>query len=145
VFGNVTLTLRINYRTDCVGAFDPQKVVGLVKRAFADTIIDPLDYQEMRLKRELDFFSQVPDPERRERMVRRAWRDAWDNGPTLRFEIPRDGGEPIKGMARRYRISFELPEGLDEATRNRLEGLLKGLAMGHPVYEEEANLPNTEP
>ncbi len=65
-------TLRINYSTDCVGAFDPWKVVGLVKRAFAQTIIDPVDYQEMRLKRQLDFFSQIPDPERRERMIRRA-------------------------------------------------------------------------
>ena len=80
-----------------MGAFDPWKVVGLVKRAFADTVIDPVDYQEMRLKRELDFFSQIPDPERRERIIRRSWRDAWDNGPTLQFEIPRQRGRADQG------------------------------------------------
>lgn len=130
------LALRINYWTDYVGTFDPSKVMAMVKRAFPETIIDWTDHQEARLKRALEAFAQIPEP-RRESMVRSAWHDAWDNGPTFRFEIPCDGERTIKGQARRYSITFEIPDGVSGDMRDRLKAFLSGLQLGQTRWEEE--------
>lgn len=51
------LELAVDYWTDFVGAFDPRKVVILVKRAFPETIIDPTDYAAERLHPTVPFIS----------------------------------------------------------------------------------------
>jgi hypothetical protein len=124
------LAVRISYWTDFVGTFDPGKVVGLVKRAFPETVVDPIDYQAARLDRELEHFAKIPEPQRTT-MIRQARRNAQDNGPTFRFEIPTAVG-PVKGQARRYSVTFDLPDGVSDDLRSRLESLLKGLQLGEP-------------
>jgi hypothetical protein len=127
------LCLRINYWTDYVGTFDPRKVVGLVKRSFPETVIDSTDHQDVRLRRELEHFATIAEPQR-ETMLGQALRNAQDNGPTFRFEIPIPGGSPIKGTARRYSISFDIPAGSPATMRERLESFLNGLQLGQPEW-----------
>ena len=67
-------------------------------------------------------------------MIRQVIREAQDNGPTFRFEIPTDAG-PVKGEARRYWVTIELPDGISEELRGRLEEFVKGLRMGQPELE----------
>ena len=127
------LAVRIDYWTDFVGVFDPGKVVELVKRAFPETVVDPTDHQAEKLAREMDHFRQLPETQR-ETMIRQATRNARDNGPTFRFEIPTDVG-PIVGYARRYSVTFDLPEGAGAEIRDRLEAFLKGLNLGEPEWD----------
>ena len=49
------LCLHIDPWSDYVGAFDPRKVIGLVKRTFPETVIDWTDHQDMRLRGELEY------------------------------------------------------------------------------------------
>lgn len=124
------LAVRISYWTDFVGTFDPGKVVGLVMRAFPETVVDPTDHQAARLERDLESFAEIPEPQR-STMIRQATRNAQDNGPTFRFEIPTDAG-PVKGQARRYSVTLDLPDGISDDLRGRLEAFLHGLKLGEP-------------
>ena len=130
------LCLRISYWTDFVGTFDPRKVIGLIWRAFPETVIDWTDHQDVRLRRELEHFATIPEPLQRETMIRQALRNAQDNGPTFRFEIPTRNGDCIKGTARRYLINFEIPAGCPGEMRDRLKSLLEGLQLGRPELQE---------
>ncbi len=126
------LEVTINYWADFVGTFDPGKVVRLVKRAFPETVIDPTDYQAARLDRELEHFAKAPEPTRA-MLLRSARRNAQDNGPTFRFEIPTEAG-PIRGQARRYRVSLDLPDAISDDLRGRMEAFLRGLRLGEPKW-----------
>lgn len=129
------LGIRIPYWTDSVGTFDPRKVVEQVARAFPETVVDPTDHQAVRLERELAHFDGRPEPER-SALIRQAWSNAQDNGPTFRFEIPTPAGS-IRGVARRYCVSFDLPDGVDDDRRGRLEQFLRGLRLGEPVWDAQ--------
>lgn len=129
---SMTLAVRINYWTDFVGAFDPKKVVRQVKHTFPETVVDETDYQAARLDRELAAYADAPEPQRT-KFIRDAKRQAQDHGPTFRFEIPSDAG-PIKGQARRYSVTLDLPDGVHDDLRDRLEEFLKGLRLGEPKW-----------
>jgi hypothetical protein len=125
------ISLELPYWSEFVGTFDPWKVARRVKATFPGAVIDPTDYQEVRLNRELEFWARSDIPEAtRQALIGQSKRCYRDNGPTYRFEIPCGLSAPIKGCARRYRVWFELPAGAPEELRQRILAFLETLALG---------------
>lgn len=127
-----TLSAQVDYWGDGVGCFDPERVLGRLKRAFPTVVIDPTDHQDIRLQRELGFWGQVEDAALRETLVRQSRGLARRAGPTYRFEVPLGGGERVTGHARRYSVGFDLPSGVDPAFRARVVAFLRSLSLGAP-------------
>jgi hypothetical protein len=75
--------LTIDYWTDCVGTFDPLKVVGLAKRAFPGMVVDETDFEAAYLERLLALIEAVPEPVRAT-MTRQAKRKAMAHAFTSR-------------------------------------------------------------
>ena len=124
----VELEIQIDYWAVSVGTFDPGKVVALIKLAFPETVVDPIDHSTAEVDRVAKFFEHMPEPET-ETVIRQIKRKAQNNGPTFRFEIPTDLG-PIQGFARRYSVGLDLPDDTSDELRGRLEAFLKGLKLG---------------
>jgi NAD(P)H-hydrate epimerase len=131
------LYLEINYWTDYVGTFDPKKVIGLIRGVFPETVIDWTDYQDARLRQELEYFASIPEPPR-ETVIRQALSNAQDNGPTFQFQIPTGEGDVIKGRARRYSVRFEIPAGCPVEVRDQLRSFLEGLELGRATLRESS-------
>lgn len=131
------LGLELDFWDDAVGAFEPAKVLRLLRRAFPDAEVDPTDHQQVRLLRELEFWSRLgDDPERRESLVRSSWGLYKTNGPTYRFVIPFPSGHRIAGSARRMSVNFWLPPDLPPRERERLAGFLRSLRLGEPTLDD---------
>jgi len=120
--------LTIDYWTDCVGTFDPLKVVGLAKRTFPGTVVDATDFEAAYLERFLALIEAIPEPGRAT-MTRQAKRKAMDNGPRFHFEIPTDAGK-VQGHVGRYRVHLDAPDAIGDELRGRLVAFLSSLKLG---------------
>lgn len=133
------LYIRIKFGDDTVGAFDPLKVLQQLQRTFPEAEIDPTDHQQVRLLRELEFWTQgATHGETRENLVLASWGCYRRHGPTYRFVIPFASGNRVNGMARRRSVGFNLPKGLMPEQRSQLVAFLQSLRMGEPVWDDEA-------
>lgn len=131
------LGLTLDFWDDAVGAFEPHKVLDRLRRAFPDAEIDPTDHQQVRLERELEWWSRhVGDPEQRASMVRQSWGLYRRNGPTYRFVVPLPSGHRVRGGARRLSVSFWVPPDLPPEQRERLASFLRSLRLGEPTLED---------
>ena len=138
------LAVRLDWWDDTVGAFEPGKVLRQVRRVFPDAEIDPTDHQEVRLKRELEFWSQGERaPELRDKLVRQSKELYRTNGPMYWFVVPIDSGHRVRGWARRLSVGFVLPPELPTVAREHLQTFLRSLKMGEPVLDH--NVEDAEP
>jgi hypothetical protein len=131
-----TLAAEVDYWGDGIGCFDPERVLGSLRRAFPEAVIDLTDLQDVRLQRELGHWAQVEDTARRETLVRQSRGMARRNGPMYRFEIPTAGGR-VTGHARRYSVSFALPRDTDPELRARVVAFLRSLRLGAPEVKTD--------
>jgi len=130
------LGIRLDFRDDAVGAFEPAKVLRQLQRAFPDAEIDPTGHQQVRLLRELEFRSRgEKEQELRDKLICQSWGNDQTNGPTYRFAIPFPPGHRVGGNARRLSVSFTVPAGLPTAHRGRLLAFLESLRMGEPKLD----------
>lgn len=135
--GEPWLGLRLDFWDDTAGAFEPAKVVRLLRRTFPDAEVDPTDHQHIRLERELEYWSRSEvTPEQRATLVRQSWGLYKTNGPTYRFVVPFASGHRPLGQARRMSMGFWLPSGLPAEYRESLASFLRSLRMGEPKPEE---------
>jgi hypothetical protein len=133
------LELELDFWDDSVGAFEPEKVLRQLQRAFPGVEIDPTDHQRVRLLRELEFWSQGGrESEVRETLVRQSWGLYQTNGPTYRFVVPFPSGHRVGGGARRLSVYFRLPPDLPPEHREQLLTFLRSLRMGEPTLSAEA-------
>ena len=82
----------------------------------------------------MEHLATLPEPQR-SIMSGQSRRRAQDNGPAFRFEIPDDSGT-VKGLANRYGVSLELPDGIDEGLKEKLERFLRGLKLGELRWDD---------
>jgi hypothetical protein len=131
--GGEFLGIRLSFWDDAVGAFEPAKVVGQLRRAFPAAEIDATDTHRTLLQRELELFSR-PDVnlDSRETMIRQAWGSYQRNGPRYQFVVPFPSGHRVRGAARRLCVSFWVPHGLSAEHREQLLAFLQSLRMGEP-------------
>lgn len=130
--GHERLAAEVDSWGDGVGCFDPERVLGSLRRAFPEVILDLTDHQEVRLQRELGHWAQVEDTARRDSLIRQSQGMARRNGPTYRFEIPTGAGGRVTGLARRYSVSVDLPRDTEPELRARVVAFLRSLQLGAP-------------
>jgi hypothetical protein len=134
--GTSCITLKLEYWTDSVGAFDPTKVLSRIHKAFPDAVIDETDVQEVRLLKELEHWnSEEMSEEQRKRFIRSSKILYRTNGPTFSFQIPFGLEQPVRGWARRYSVRFDVPHGAPQRVTDALVSFLKSLQMGEPELE----------
>jgi hypothetical protein len=122
---------RLDFWDDTAAVFEPAKVVRLLRRTFPDAEVDPTDHQQLRLERELGFWSRDGvAPELRATLVRQSWGLYKTNGPTYRFVVPFPPGHRVRGQARRLSAGFWLPPGLPPEHQEQLRAFLASLRMG---------------
>lgn len=130
------LCLDLDFWDDTVGAFEPAKVLRRLRHAFPDVEIDPTDHQQVRLLRELEFWTQgVPDAQLRAKLIGQSWGLYQTNGPTYRFVIPFPTGHRVPGQARRLSVGVQLPSDLPPACREQFLTFLRSLRMGEPTLK----------
>src|SRR2546429_113641 len=111
------LEAALAYWDDHVATFDPEKVVGRLLAAFPDAVVDPTDYSEREVERVLARLEEqaVLEPARTT-LIQQIKGKARRNGPTYHVAVPA-GRLWVKGWAQRYRVGFDLPDGVAENVR----------------------------
>jgi folate-binding protein YgfZ len=132
--GHEYLSVELDFWDDSVGAFEPEKVIRQLGRAFPNLEFDATDYQQVRLLRELEIWEELSqrDGKVRESLIANSWHLFRTNGPTFRFEIPFESGHRVKGGARRMSVGFHVPIDLPSEHRERLLAFLDSLDLGKP-------------
>ena len=135
--GEKRMSIQLDFWDDSVAAFEPAKVGRLLRQTFPDASIDPTDYQQIQLERELKYWSREEIiPELRATLIRQSWGSYKTNGPTYRFMVPFPPSHQVRGHARRLSVSFWLPPALPPEHREQLRAFLVSLQMGTPEFDE---------
>ncbi len=116
--------LKLNvYEHPSDAVLDPDTVVQRVKEEFPETAVIAGDQLAQSADRAeaLGAADHVVDTLRRNAQL---------YGPAYAFEIPLQGGDLLKGRARRYDVTFLFDEPLPEELRQRILAFLKSFGVG---------------
>lgn len=120
------ITCSINYWSDEVATFDPEKVAGKLRAAFPEADVDPTDQaaaEVENLRRRIEpFFDTNPSLKT---MLRQMQGKARRNGPVFAFKMP-----GIRGTVGRYSVVFMSEVDVEGSLRERIVAFLESLRLG---------------
>lgn len=121
---------NIEYWDDNVLTFDPEKVIGKLRKYFPQTIVDPKDYSMDELERFIKYANDNVSEPNRSRVIASMRGKNWANGPTFRFRILGESEREITGYAKRYCVAFESKQDIDFKIEKAIIEFLKSLKYG---------------
>lgn len=130
--------LRLSYWDGGCGAFDPERVVNLVRQAFPDCVCPEIDHSEAAHERIKAFVGTSDSPEEtKHTMLQQSLRKHRRNGPCYRFEIPLGSADRVLlGTANRYSVRISAKFDLTEAEQQTIRTFLQSLTLGEPRLSE---------
>lgn len=130
--------LTLHYWDGGCGAFDPERVVNLVRQAFPDCICPEVDHSEEEHERIKAFVGTSDSPkETREAMLRQSLRTHRRKGPLYRFQIPFPTPDRLlQGTASRYAVRIVAEFALTEPEQETIRSFLRSLTLGTPEFRE---------
>jgi hypothetical protein len=121
------IALELDYWSDDVATFDPEKVVMKLQRAFPEATVDPTDKSAAEVDRVRAFLDSQDDmsPDIKATMLRQIQGKARRNGPVYNFVV---GG--ISGIAGRYYVSFHSDTEIEAPLKQRIVAFLESMRLG---------------
>jgi hypothetical protein len=136
--GTKWILLCIDYWSESVICFDPEKVVGKFADAFPDIVIDWTNASELEVQRVQKFLmGSDASEETKATMLRQIKGKASRNGPVYNFQIPQGKGCFIKGQATRYSVTIHYEGTLPDQMKHQLVDLLRSLEAGKLSIDHE--------
>jgi hypothetical protein len=127
------IQISLDYMSDSVACFDPEKVLWKLSELFPEAIIDEKDYAEVEVQSLASFLTNRGEEitERREaQMLASIKRKARQNGPAFIFMVDSGSGENVSGWARRYGVGFKSGKDIPNDLKARIISFLEGLDLG---------------
>ena len=120
----------INYYSDDVATFDPEKVIERLRAAFPEAEVDPTDRSAEDVERVRQFVESQADAdselrEQQGALLAQARFKARHNGPVYSFRLA-----DIYGTASRYHVPFHCQTEIHPSVRKRIVAFLKSLKLG---------------
>lgn len=127
----VRLERCIEYWTESVVCFDPEKLVAKLLDAFPAATFDPTDYSEEELRR-FEQYAQdrIESDEQRATMLRQMTTKTRRIGPVYRFCMGDSDEAVLQGHVARYRVVFESANPVDLDLRKEIVQFLESLDLG---------------
>jgi hypothetical protein len=117
----------LDYSSDEVAVFDPEKVIARLRSDFPEADVDPTDQSAAEVERVRQFAKSHldSDSEVQSTVLRQIQGKARRNGPVYSFELA-----GVTGTAGRYSISFVSDVEIEPSLRQRIVTFLESLKLG---------------
>ena len=125
------IELTINYWSEGVLCFDPEKVAARLKIAIPHLVIDPTDWADREVEQIEHHVETHPlSTDRRHEMLRQIKGKARRNGPVFKLSLVTDDGRTLDGHASRYSTWIRIPTEIAQAYQERIVDVFKSFGAG---------------
>ncbi len=108
--------------------FEPAEILERLQKSFLNVLVEPEDPLVVKARSLEKKLAEIG--EQGSIVVKDAWRNAKELGPTFAFTIEENKDELIKGRIGRYMVKFEFERSVSKNIRDRLCELLLSLEAG---------------
>ncbi len=125
------ISVAIDYWSEGVLCFDPEKVVTKLIDVFPTLEVDPTDWAEVEVQKVAgnlqpsDAAASV-----KETMLRQIRGKARRNGPVFNFKLVTDEGSVLTGRANRYSVAVRSASSINAECQRRLVALFESFKAG---------------
>ena len=126
------IEISLDYMSDSVLCFDPEKVLWKLAEHFPQVLTDEKDHAEAEVQSVSAFLADRGEEISegiRSHILASIKRKARQNGPAYAFSFDSAEGTTVKGWARRYGTGFKSEGDMPEALKANITDFLKGLGI----------------
>lgn len=133
----MVIELAINYWSESVMCFDPEKVLATLAKALPNLVVDPTDWAEREVEQVArDIQSLKLADETRQVMLRQIRGKARRNGPVFTFHWMTDNGTAMEGHVSRYSMWIRMPAEIAPAYQGTIVDVFKSFGAGEIQISE---------
>ena len=131
------IELAINYWSEGVLCFDPEKVLARLEKALPSLVIDPTDWAEREVEQVTRHIqSRQLEDEARQVMLRQIKGKSRRNGPVFQFRMVTDDGTTIDGHVSRYSMWIRMPAQIAPAYQGKIVDVFNSFGAGEIHIDE---------
>lgn len=133
----MVIELAINYWSEGVLCFDPEKVLAKFAKAFPSLVVDPTDWAEREVEQVArDIQSLQLADETRQVMLRQIKGKARRNGPVFTFRWMTDNGTTVEGHVSRYSMWIRMSAEIAPTYQATIVNVFKSFGAGEIQISE---------